>query len=165
MNINSRRCVISRLQLQKTSIYCMWSAGHPNLTGVTSGPSSHLYEVTWLRTTGVACLLPVQCRKSHARTPSDSGLLRGHLAFHTHWTVMSRQRHLPAFASLQNPSSSPYVDSFCPLLAPKLWAGASLFSALTLWFFCIQEGKSDFGEQFSWNPEFNGTNRCAEGLT
>lgn len=145
MNINSRHCVISRLQLQNTSLYCTWSAGHPNLTGVTSGFSIHLYEVTCLRTRGVACLLPVRCRKSHARIPSDSGLLSGHLVFHTRWNVMSRQRH--------------------PLLALKLLAGASLFSSFTLWFFRIQEGKSDFGEQFSWNPAFNWTNRCFEGIT
>lgn len=145
MNINSRHCVISRLQLQKHFSLLHMECRASQLDRGDIGFSIHLYEVTCLRTRGVACLLPVQCRKSHARMPSDSGLLSGHLAFHTHWKVMSRQRH--------------------PLLALKLLAGASLFSSFILWFFCIQEGKSDFGEQFSWNPAFNWTNRCSEGIT
>lgn len=121
MNVNSRHCVISRLQLQKYFYLLHMECRASQLDRVTSGFSIHLYEVTCLRTGRVACPLPVRCRKSHARMPSDSGLLSGHLAFHTHWNVLSRQRHIPAFPSLQNPSSSAYIDSFARCWPWSCW--------------------------------------------
>lgn len=171
MNINSKcfkcaHCVdLQAIAWKNTSVHYTRNSGHPSLHPRDDiGFSIHLHEVTWQRTSEVGCFLTAQCRK---KTNKDSLWLLSFECPPCFLLTVKCNEQTKAHPRLPLPMESfflPLSWLICPFLALKLLAGTLLFPSFILWFFCVQEGKPDFGEQFSWNLDFNWTNRYSEGI-